>query len=150
MAKTTKQPKTGKKKIKQPGTSSGKIIKKSNVKPSYYDKKPIWKFTDSDKSMWQLCHCDTDFFDKLASFESMTWNDIAVTAKKQHHHVEIAGMIKPAQERLSKRKIDVDELFSLRFSGKHRMYGIIDEIGAFHAIWYDTEHEIYPSKKKNT
>jgi hypothetical protein len=45
---------------------------------------------------------------------------------------------------------DVDELFSLRMGGaKKRIYGIRDR-GTLQVIWWDPEHEIYPTEPKNT
>ena len=64
---------------------------------------------------------------KLGSFEAMTWNQIFVEAKKQNHSVNIDLLSKKAQKRLKEiNLIDIDQLWSLRLSGKERVWGILD------------------------
>ena len=86
---------------------------------------------------------------KLADFESMTWNDIQVNAKKQNHFISVSDMIKEAGQRLEQLGIVEDELFSLRVNGKMRIFGIL-RTGEFEILWLDCNHEICPSKKKHT
>ncbi len=41
---------------------------------------------------------------------------------------------------------DVDELFSLRMTGKIRVYGIAIE-QQLNLLWYDPKHEIFPIRR---
>ncbi|RKZ46349.1 MAG: hypothetical protein DRR00_24365, partial [Candidatus Parabeggiatoa sp. nov. 3] len=44
---------------------------------------------------------------------------------------------------------DIDELFSLRLSGKERLWGILDN-HILKILWWDANHDVWPSKKKHT
>ena len=44
---------------------------------------------------------------------------------------------------------DWEELYSLRLSGRSRVWGL-KEAGIFWILWWDPNHEICPSYKKNT
>ena len=88
--------------------------------------------------------------DKISDFESMTWNQISIVGKKQNHSVAIDQLSKKAQKRLIEINIvDIDELFSLRLSGKERIWGILEK-GVLNLLWWDPNHEVCPSYKKNT
>ena len=96
---------------------------------------------------WQV-----EILPKLRMFESMTWQEIlsASGAKKKgrgnhHHSVAVEKLSKDAQKRLKEIKLDdVESLFSLRLTGRKRLYGIRDG-RVFKFIWYDREHEVYLS-----
>ena len=84
----------------------------------------------------------------------MTWSEIqsASGGKRagngtNNHFEYIAEMSKEAQKRAKELHLDVDQLFSLRLTGKERLYGILNN-GVFYVLWYDAQHEIYPSVKK--
>ncbi|MCT4401083.1 hypothetical protein EFO33_12060 [Lactococcus cremoris] len=146
--KTTVQ--TVKESSKSP-VNSKKAAVKSVVK-SNMSLHPKWRFQkrDCEHERWHLEVTDI-LLEKLTNFESMTWAQILVEAKKQNHHVKTYELIKEAQKRLTTLKLDdYDEICSLRLDGTHRLYGILDEDGVFSIIWNDFEHEIYPSKKSNT
>jgi hypothetical protein len=88
--------------------------------------------------------------EKLASFETMTWREILLDAKKQNHNVSVDKLIKEAQDRLFEIFSEkLDELTSLRLTGKGRIWGKIDE-GVMDLLWWDAEHRVCPSHKKNT
>jgi hypothetical protein len=88
--------------------------------------------------------------EKLASFESMTWSEILVKAKKQNHAVAISLICKEARKRLEETCMaDVDELTSLHLAGKQRVWGILRE-GVLSLLWWDPEHIICPSLLKHT
>ena len=89
---------------------------------------------------------------KLAQFESMTWNEILVSAKTQNHSVAVSRLSKAAQDRLDvihRGNSDVEELVSLRLSGKERIWGIRDQ-AVLSLLWWDPEHAVCPSLLKNT
>lgn len=87
---------------------------------------------------------------RLANLESMTWHEILIMGKKANHAVQVEQMSKAAQNRLLELELDdVDELVSLRVTGKERVWGIRHG-GLCNILWWDPEHEVCPSNKKNT
>lgn len=152
----------GKKKAKQTNIQVSKAAKLTSVKnekkalktdfKSNMSRRPKWRFKkrDSDHDRWSV-NMTEELLDKLSNFESMTWAQILVNAKKQNHSIKIQKLSKEAQDRLCDIKLDdYDELCSLRLTGKHRIFGILDDDGVFSIIWDDCEHEICPSQKKFT
>ena len=66
------------------------------------------------------------------------------------HNVAKYKLVKQAQQRLTEIKLDdLDELFSMRFTGKKRIWGIRDG-NIFKILWWDPEHKVCPSPKKHT
>ncbi len=126
---------------------------------AYLKKRPVWAFKqcDLDNEKWSIKKTDSFFNDilaKLISYEGMTWSEIqAASGGKSagngtnNHFEYIAEMSKEAQKRAKEIHLDVDQLFSLRLTGKERLYGILNN-GVFSVLWYDSEHEIYPSARK--
>ncbi|MGM0155374.1 hypothetical protein IGK30_003240 [Enterococcus sp. AZ178] len=138
---------------KKEKTSGQKETKRLESANSFLQKTPTWKFnrTDANHTRWNLHNnCQTQkLVEDLTNFERMTWDEIMVRAKKQNHHVDVASFTKEAKDRLQDLNIFEDQLFSLRLSGKTRIYGILQD-GTFSILWYDCNHEIYPSKMKHT
>jgi len=90
-----------------------------------------------------------DIRDKLAAFEGMTWNEILVKGKKQNHSVPRQDLCKAARDRLTEIKLDdIDELVSLRLSGRERVWGIRSH-NVLTVLWWDPDHAICPSLKKS-
>jgi len=88
----------------------------------------------------------------LVNFESMTWNEILVQGRKQNHLIAIGELSKAARDRLNvlfNGNIDVDELLSLRLTGKERVWGILDN-GVLGLLWWDPQHQVCPSALRNT
>jgi hypothetical protein len=113
---------------------------------------------------WRLAHIDWDgpwcpskckeagvrqILERLAKFESMSW--VQIKSNTGSHTVGAENIIKKARQRLTEQKLDewADHLTSLRMSGKERLWGFLRG-GIFHALWWDPEHEVYPSPKKHT
>lgn len=87
---------------------------------------------------------------KLSDFESMTWGQILLEAKKQNHSIRPHQICKEARDRLEVLGYgDLDRVFSLRLSGCERIWGVINE-GVFTVLWWDPEHTVYPVEKKYT
>jgi hypothetical protein len=114
--------------------------------------------------MWRLNHLDWDgpwcpskckdagvrgILEKLANLESLSWTQIQSSTGS--HFVSVDNIIKQARERISALKKEqwADNLFSIRLSNKERLWGF-QRSGIFHVLWWDPEHQIYPSHKKNT
>lgn len=114
---------------------------------------PLWAFRIADlRGPWCWSRLDGDtqleVLRRLGSLETMTWADIVQGTGS--HPISLGDLIKPAQERLIEiGQDDVDELFSLRVSGKCRIWGIRDN-EVLRVLWCDPEHEVCPSLKKHT
>ena len=148
----------GKKVVKQKEAVSGRKTPVAIENPDGYLKRhPIWRFGQCDltNEKWTIRNCQSlydDIMAKIISYVGMTWAEIQAASggkkKGTNSHFEyISEMTKEAQKRAAELHLDVDQLFSLRLTGKERLYGVLDE-GIFSVIWYDSEHEIYPSSKK--
>ena len=125
---------------------------------AYLSKHPVWMFhkCDLDFEKWSIRNPNSfdKILSKLIAYENMTWNEIQSASGGKapgngtnNHFENITQMSKEAQKRAEDIHLTEDQLFSLRLSGKERLYGILDN-GIFLIIWYDSEHEVYPSKTK--
>jgi hypothetical protein len=90
-----------------------------------------------------------EVFPKLKDFESMSWNELekqthGKEGKSKHHSVSIYDLDPEAQKRLEILQLDdIDKLFSLRLTGKIRIWGI--RVRSFLKIlWFDFDHSVYP------
>ena len=116
---------------------------------------PCWRIgrlERNDPWGWQRLASLTvwDVQTKLSNFESMTWDEILIKAKTQHHSVSVETICKRAQERLEQLGYgDLEKLISLRLEGKVRVWGVMNG-GVLTLLWYDPNHEICPSAKKHT
>jgi hypothetical protein len=123
----------------------------------YEPDEPRWRFSHADKEKWSvhdgIC---PDMVHTLASFELMTWQDIFSAPKggkhtkgSKSHHVSIADFSHEAQKRADYLKLGAEDFVSLRLSAKERLIGFkVNNV--FHIIWHDPNHEVIPSKKRNT
>jgi len=120
--------------------------------PNSEQEKPAWQFYQLDwdgpwgcvdAKKWQ------EILQKLGHFETRTWADIK--SDGNNHAVEIQNSPNPSvPKRLLEIHLDdIDELFSLRLSGKERVWGIL-EGHILKILWWDPNHEVWPSTKKHT
>ncbi|MBU0558787.1 MAG: hypothetical protein KJ799_07025 [Bacteroidetes bacterium] len=122
-----------------------KLFRKSNGNISSEQQRVILKSLDENVFWSQI-------FPKLKHFEERTWGSIereqyGAKGKSKHHSVEVSKIIKEAQKRLSDLQLDeFDELFSLRITGKIRIWGI-RQCSYLRVLWIDLEHEICPTIK---
>ena len=85
----------------------------------------------------------------------MTWQEIEQQSGGRSkgtnsHPIPVDQLTKEARDRLLELQIDdVDELFSLRLEGKVRVFGVRSG-HVMQLLWFDFEHSICESKKKNT
>lgn len=122
------------------------------------DKHPVWKFClvdwDAPWKGWKELNADgwQKFINKLGQFESCTWGQIEDGDPNNSSHL-VATTNCPNPEVLKRlqdiKQDDTDYLFSLRLSSRERIYGILDG-PVLKILWYDPEHAIWPSPKKNT
>lgn len=83
---------------------------------------------------------------RLALFETMTWSEILVQAKKQNHSIKVTALCTEAQQRLMDLQLLVEDVVSLRLSGRERVYGYLEN-GVLVVLWWDPLHQICPSLK---
>lgn len=84
---------------------------------------------------------------KLKAFEGMTLGELYIKDKNRNHGVEVSKLSQPAKARLKEiRQDDVDELHTLRLSGKKRVWGILEH-NVLNLLWWDPEHKVCPSLK---
>ena len=85
--------------------------------------------------------------ERLSAFETMTWNEIFVQSKKHNHPIAVADLRCPKARKWMETKLpDENTLWTLRFSGAERVWGIFSE-GAYRIVFWDPRHEIYPSTR---
>lgn len=116
---------------------------------------PVWQFRgiDLDSSCewgWEKSTREVlkKLVERLSSFELMTWQQIEEGTGS--HPIEMEDLCSDARKRLADLKQDdLDELFSLRISGKERVWGIREE-HVLRILWWDPEHSVCPSEKKHT
>lgn len=132
---------------------SGSKIPRTEYPVNYEKETPVWLVGRIDKvGPWGWHEIDGEFFrdeiiKKIQDFESMKMFEIK---GRNNHIVKISSISKQAQNRLKQiQEHDLDELFSLRISGKKRIWGILSG-NRFHFLWWDPEHEVCPSFKKHT
>ena len=86
-----------------------------------------WKEISKEK-LWD------NLFPKLQAFETMTWSELGENGS---HSVSFDSLIPKAQKRLEDLKIDdIDELYSLRLTGKERIWGVRDR-NILKLLWWD-------------
>ncbi len=133
----------------------GKAARAGTI-PDTNHQTPAWCLAIFDRDgAWGKSRCEmeealwSEIYVKLRQYESMTWGFI-YQDKKRNHDVAVESLIKEARDRLKELGLDdYDTLFRFRLSGEQRVWGIRDG-RAFKLLWYDPDHEICPSLKKNT
>lgn len=116
------------------------------------DELPVWRVAKLDSGGDWCAHQmnESEFrsvLDRLKSLETMKWSAIEQAGS---HFNKVADLIPDAQRRLRDLKLDdFDPIFSLRMSGKPRLWGIRIR-NVFSALWWDRDHAICPSPKKHT
>lgn len=124
---------------------------KNVINPTgYYNQHPSWCFSKCDTDKWAIHNIDflKEFLPKLVSLEQRCWSDI-ISDKKHNHWIDCKDFSKEAQSRISQMPQSYDSLFSLRLSGKLRLFGVIEN-SVFYLIWTDPEHEVCVCNLKHT
>ena len=123
------------------------------VVPGVAGSTPLWAYRLVDLGgpwCWTALDRDglRDVLGRLRDYESMTWAEIE--GPSGSHFVSLGSLARRARERLLEiGQDDVDALFSLRISGRQRVWGIrADRVLRF--LWWDPIHEVCPSPKKHT
>ena len=88
-----------------------------------------------------------EFLEKIFHSQKLTWQ---LLHANNSHLVDIQDLASDAQKRLRViKQDDLDQLYSLRLTGKKRAWGI-KERNIFWLLWWDPEHQVCPSHKKHT
>lgn len=120
--------------------------------PDYTGDFPLWAFRVVDLGgPWCWSALDgpglRDVLQRLSELESMTWHAIGETGS---HFIDVSALVKRAQDRLAEiQQDDIDQVYSLRITGKRRVFGIRDG-GVLRILWWDPEHAVCPAPKKHT
>ena len=146
----------GKKKVRlKPGTIpySAKIPRIDPGITSPMDLNPVWHIGTLDiEGPWGWnTITERIFFDeilpKIRDFESMFWKDIF---RRNNHEVEVSQISISAQKRLVHLNLeDTENLVSLRLTGKQRIWGI-RVANILRILWWDPDHEVYPTELRHT
>lgn len=119
--------------------------------------------SDDENPVWQIGSIDLsgpfgwggvdrklllgEILPKFKSFESMKWREIL---GHNSHEIRIVDLSRAAQRRLEELKIlDIEQLISLRLSGRKRVWGIKMQ-ETLQVLWWDPEHQVYPVQKRHT
>lgn len=120
-----------------------------------YSEQPAWRLKSIDfDGPWCPKSMSPDdllrVLTRIGNLETMTWQEILVGARKENHAIKISDLSKEAQARLATLKLDdVDDVISLRVTGRERIFGI--RFGSVvRLLWWDPEHQVCPSTKKHT
>lgn len=112
-----------------------------------------WRFNAVDKAgpfAWTELNdpvAHKSVIEKFADFETM---DEASLGANGCHFIDVTDLSKAAQDRLVAIKLDdLDQLYSMRISGKVRVH-CVHRPRYMRVLWYDPEHNVCPSQKKNT
>jgi hypothetical protein len=86
-----------------------------------------------------------ELIERLRAFESMSWTSVEQSSGS--HNVAVDRLCKEARDRLADlQQDDIDELFSLRITGRRRAWGF-REAEVLRFLWWDPEHKVCPSLK---
>jgi uncharacterized ubiquitin-like protein YukD len=100
---------------------------------------------------WGWHHFDSlemqELLQKIFESQKLSWQDLR---NNKSHLVNKENLCPDAQKRLIQiQKDDLDQLFSLRLTGRKRIWGIKDG-NILWLLWWDPNHEVCPSQKKHT
>lgn len=94
-----------------------------------------------------------DLLQRLKSFESMKCSEVFKPGSDEGIVYSVPDIPnKEARNRLVELQFDDQtEIARLRISGRRRLYGFLPNLGPdFYVLWWDPEHEIWPSTLKHT
>ncbi len=84
----------------------------------------------------------------LSSLETMTWNEIVVSARKHNHYCDVANLSKAARDVIKEDFLAADRVLSIRLTNLKRVWGIVEK-GVLYLLWWDPDHQVYPSTFKD-
>ncbi len=123
-------------------------VSKCSTCIEWESQKPSWNFSMMDRDgQWSWKNVSygkwIEIVNKLQEFENLSWTQIK---EKGSHQIEVYKIVKEARQRLTLlNQDDTDFVFSLRLTGKNRIFGILRS-NVLNFVWWDPNHEICPSK----
>ena len=112
-----------------------------------------WRFNAADQSgpfAWSSIADGETYrtvIEKLIGFETMSETDLGAAGC---HAIPLGRLSSEAQRRLTEIQLDdLDDLYSFRIKGKMRVFGVVRS-NYVRVLWFDPDHKVCPSKKKNT
>jgi hypothetical protein len=147
---TSKAPSAG-----QIGPRAGKEPAFGKHPGNYETLKPAWRlaYLESDGPFgWSSIDAATlhSIREHFAKLEDLTWHEILVRDKKRNHTTAVDQLAKPAQDRLRQiKRDDLDALVSIRVTGRQRLFGFRRQ-NVLYVLWWDPDHQVYPSTLKHT
>ena len=121
--------------------------------PSFRGGVIAWRFNAVDKNgpfSWLELDDPTEHktvIETLADIETM---HEAALAGRGCHFIALSKLAKKAQVRLTALDLDdLDELYSIRLNGRGRVF-CVHRPQYMRVLWFDPEHKVCPSLKKNT
>lgn len=88
--------------------------------------------------------------EKLTAYERRTWDEAYSNKGSGLKHIKLANMPDRAVRRLEDLGLDdVEGLYEFTLSNRQRVWGIrVDNI--CYLLWWDPDHDVYPTEKRNT
>lgn len=123
--------------------------------PEIAARRLVWRFNEIDTGgPWPPAAIGVgamaDLLKKMGDFESMTLGEIFKPGSEHGKRYVVENLPSPALKRLRDiERDDETEIARLRCGARPRLYGFLRE-HVFHVVWWDAEHQVYPSKKRNT
>lgn len=121
----------------------------------FYSDRPSWRVGRMDMVEpfgWQVADSFVarTVHTRLSNFETMTWREILLDAKKQNHFVDRNRLCPEAQRRLESLRLDdLEHVVSLRVGATERVFGFL-ETSVLILLWWDPAHLVCPSVQRNT
>lgn len=142
--------------IAEPSVAVGKAARSLNIDHAdVMRRRLVWRFSDHDDEGQHTLSAITPahlvgLLSKLRSFESMTLGELFAPDSEHGKTYTVESMPSEAQKRLTAiGRDDETEVARLRCSGTQRLYGFLRE-NVFHILWWDPEHQVWPSTKRGT
>lgn len=105
-----------------------------------------WRFSTADGEYWSIFKDGAEgktICAEIAGFlmdmESQRWSYWLTVNKKKCHEIEVEGLTKRAQKRLSDLCIEVESVLVMHLEGTHCLYGYLIR-GICYVLWYDENH----------
>lgn len=129
-----------------------RAVANEHLAGEYRLRSPVWKFRRHAKSgqfAW-LSLRESDLpgvFNALSGYEQMRWAEIE--ARPHCHAMPVSECHEEVGRHLATQGYDFDELFQLSTGNKGRLFGVrLDHV--FEIIFWDCDHKVYETKKRNT
>lgn len=130
---------------------------KAQAPASWQDETPIFCFHHADrgtKEPWKFKPSPQEakkIVEFLCEIAGSTWRQIenmTSNGRRMHHGQELKKVTPKARRDAERQELGEtfgDEIFRFRLGSKRRLWGFRKK-GTFHVVWWDPEHEAYPTE----